>query len=96
MIKIFERIANEINSEKLLSEIREVLPIYGIDEASRFRIVQSVEQNLAWIGDNTEELRIFLYEFLKEHNSSSTLRFPLVSCLMLLFTRLLFNWILQN
>lgn len=97
MNAIFHRISTGINSEELLLEMRELLVIFGIDDANATHIIGSAETNLAWLSGNVNEMRIFLIEYFKERNSSpSSARSSLISCLSLFVARLVFNWIMQN
>lgn len=96
MNPIFDRIALRINNQKSLRELKELLLIYGVDEARENRIIATAKENLDWIDLYADDIKDFLDNFFLQRNSSSTtIRSTIISSLITL-SCFAFNWIMQN
>jgi hypothetical protein len=88
---IFRGIANRINTREQLKELKDLIVIYDINEATEDAIMEITEENLLWRETYSGEIQEFLDDFFR---NSSTLT-STVPCFIILFG-LALNWIMQN
>lgn len=88
---IFRGIANQINNDRLLKELTDLLVIYNIDDETANDVRKTTDVNLLWIATHSNDIQIFLNNFFRNGSSPAST----ISCLIIVFG-LAFNWIMQN
>ena len=77
---VFLGIANRVNTQESLKELKDLIWIYNINKATETEIIRITEENLRWIATYSGEVQEFLDDFF---NGSKQLME--VSCFLALF-----------
>ena len=88
---VFLGIANRVNTQESLKELKDLIWIYNINKATETDIIRITQENLHWIATYSGEIQEFLDDFFR-NGSKQVIE---VSCL-LTFICVALNLIMNN